>query len=183
MKTIRIIGTTFLLILISGCLQSVNPLYTQDDLIFDSRLLGDWIFEDEHWSLEKNSAFDYKLTTQGESKKKAVFSVHLVKLGDHTFMDIYPKNELIDNNMYEATVFSVHTFLKIDIATEWVKISWIEGEALEKAIDQTETEIRPVVNQDYQILLTGSTQELQKFIQSNLDQFKKPIEFKKVIKK
>lgn len=41
MKALRIIVTATLIAILSGCVPSLNPLFTVEDLIFDTTLLGD----------------------------------------------------------------------------------------------------------------------------------------------
>lgn len=42
MKALKVLAVALLPSLFLGCVSSVNPLFTENDLIFNHQLLGDW---------------------------------------------------------------------------------------------------------------------------------------------
>ena len=178
MKTLRIIITGTLIAILSGCVPSLNPLFTDKDLIFDTTLLGDWKNKEEKWSFEKNGDNKYKLTHL-DNGNQATFSAHLVKINDFTFLDISPLDLKSKNYLYEAHLFPVHTFSKIEIEKEQIVIRMLDPDMLEKAINDKKVEIAHVKSQDDRILLTASTKDLQIFVQSELELFGEPLTLKK----
>ena len=89
-----------LLACLTGCVpvDSLNPLYTDKDAVFDESLLGSWVGPDngkegefEFSTLVENGKEAYVLTIR--SKKESgvcdsdVYHGHLVKLGGRLFME------------------------------------------------------------------------------------------------
>src|SRR5713226_7108606 len=79
-----------------GCLPSLNPLYTEKDLIHDPALLGAWVQKNEDsnkperlWTFTKEDEHSYTLEIK-EGDKRSPFGAHLLKLGEHRYLDICP---------------------------------------------------------------------------------------------
>jgi len=68
-----------LVLLLAGCLPSVNPFFTENDLVFDPRLLGEWQTPKDQddppteWQFERGEGKAYKLTVV-EKKTKRTWS-------------------------------------------------------------------------------------------------------------
>ncbi len=112
--------TAFLLILISGCIPSIHPLYTKDKLVTVKELSGVWsdapgditfnkkqkIGDEEKdvkvtinqqegdrpeiWKFKVADDKQYQLIHTDKEGRTAAFEIHVVKLGDNYFMDFYP---------------------------------------------------------------------------------------------
>src|SRR6187401_3334085 len=79
---------------LAGCIPTLHPLYTDDDVIFDPALVGLWAEENskDTWLYEKVDDKSYRLTyTDGEGKK-GEFQARLLKLGGFRFLDLYPED-------------------------------------------------------------------------------------------
>lgn len=55
MKTTHIFLLATLTFFLFGCIPSLNPLYTNDDLVTDDNLIGEWCENQskETWTIEK----------------------------------------------------------------------------------------------------------------------------------
>lgn len=112
--------TGLFLILISGCIPSIHPIYTKDKLVTVKELSGTWSdapgdisfnkkqkiggqekdmqvtihqqAEDrpEIWKFIAQEDKQYLLVHTDKEGKTAAFDIHVVKLGDNLFMDFYP---------------------------------------------------------------------------------------------
>jgi len=116
--------------ILGGCVpvMSLHPLYTEQDLVFEEKLLGVWV--DDHnspetiWEFNQpdQSKNEYELVFSDKEGKKRVFVTHLVKLKDKLFLDVHPdrfpsgEKEAEEMKLpYNAFFFiPVHTFIKID---------------------------------------------------------------------
>ncbi len=85
---IKLLTLSFLFML-AGCVPSLNPLYTDQDLIFDSALLGVWTDKDskETWAFTEAGEKEYKLLYTEEDGRKGEFKAHLLKIEGKTFLD------------------------------------------------------------------------------------------------
>jgi len=173
MRTLQFFIGLVVLVCMSSCLRSVNPLYTQKDLVLNDRLEGLWKGEDESWSFELRDSVSYILT-HSDKGNEVIFTAHLLKLGDHFFLDVIPQELKSDNYLYEATVFPVHTFFRIKLDEEQLELMAYSGEEM----DIAET-LPHVETPSGMIVLTASTEELQKFVISKIHLFNDSLKLKK----
>jgi hypothetical protein len=88
-----------LTILISGCVpvDSLNPLYTDSNVIFEPGLLGRWAGSEPDEGLRfdraENNAYQIIMTEKKNSDwlKQSVYQAHLVSLGGEKYLDVEPK--------------------------------------------------------------------------------------------
>jgi len=180
---IKLLTLSFLFML-AGCVPSLNPLYTDQDLIFDSALLGVWTDKDskEIWELRQADGKQYKLVYTDEDGKKGEFTAHLLKVDGRTFLDLTPVDLILpQNDFYKGHFLPTHTFVLITQTAGSVQISFPEPEWLKKILAKNPTAIRHE-KMAGEILLTASTKDLQKFLLAHLNTegaFAKPISVKR----
>ncbi len=95
-KTGHICFLTLLVILLAGCgpADSLNPLYTEKDVIFDPSLLGVWMANDGGIGFEKvdDTSNRYRIVSLDSAGKRDSKSDRyegtLVNLGGHRFLDV-----------------------------------------------------------------------------------------------
>lgn len=177
MKTRNFLIIGIIAIFFSGCVvYSFYPLYTEKDLFANELLTGNWIDKDSTiWNFEHAyfgkkvpeniDSTSYILSMSGKDVKESTFSVHIIKLGGHYFLDFYLEDFLDNENLDLASfhIVPVHTFAKIEVAENRLQINWYDQDWLEKLIKQNKIRIRHEDNGDF-ILLTASPKELQKFV-------------------
>jgi hypothetical protein len=109
-----------LLACLTGCVpvDSLNPLYTDKDVVFDESLLGSWVGTDngEDGVLEfiargEDGKKSYSLVMTDKDKdsntyKKSVYHAQLVKLNEHLFLDVVPDTFDSRPNSYSLRVKS-----------------------------------------------------------------------------
>ncbi len=182
MKTRNVLISFVLILFFSGCVvYSFYPLYTEKDLFKNDLLKGNWIDKDStNWSFEhakignkenvKTDSTSYVLIVRDKDNKESQFSVHIVKFGGHYFLDFYLEDFYDNQNLDLASfhIVPVHTFAKVDIGKNQLKINWFDQNWLEKLIKGNKIRIRHEYNGDY-ILLTASPKDLQKFVSKYVD--------------
>jgi hypothetical protein len=159
-----VLGFGFIL---AGCIPSLQPLYTEKDLIFDPSLVGAWSDSKETWLYEKDGEKAYRLTYTDADGKKGEFQAHLLKLGDWKFLDLYPDEAGLKsdnrNDFYNFHYVPVHTFFKISQISPVLQMSVLKGEWLEELLKADPKAIRHEEVKD-RVVLTASTKELQAFV-------------------
>jgi len=109
-----------LLACLTGCVpvDSLNPLYTDKDVVFDESLLGSWVGTDngedgvlEFIARDQDGKKSYSLVMTEKDKdsngyKKTVYHAHLVKLNEHLFLDVVPETFDSRPNSYSLRVKS-----------------------------------------------------------------------------
>ena len=176
MRTITILALLGASLIISGCyVKSLQPLYTDEDVVLDSTLVGTWIDVDSTtWSFQESRSNSYDLiyyepkyddeSVPGDSVE---FEVHLVSLDNSLFMDLFPGDvpvaSHIRNLLYQLHLIPVHTFAKIWLKGDSLSISMFDAEWLLKLIDKEGVVISYESIED-DIVLSASTPDLQEFV-------------------
>jgi hypothetical protein len=166
MKKSAIAACLGLLLGLAGCVPSLHPLYTEEDLIFDPALLGSWAGRDGKgsWEFSKAGEKEYKLVDLDEQGKKGEFSVHLLKVGDQRFLDLFPLDpELKQNDFYRIHLMPVHTFLRVRQERDSLRVSILNYDWLQKLLKENPGAIKHEVVDD-SVLLTAKPKELQAFL-------------------
>ena len=192
MKTKKFSILIIITLFFSGCVvYSFYPLYTEKDLFPNDILTGKWMdgdstlwnFEHAYHGKKEPANIDstsYVLYLKDKDNKESEFSVHVVKLGGHYFLDFYLEDFMNDNELDLASfhIVPVHTFAKLKVSEDELQINWFDQDWLEKLIDANKIRIHHEDNGDY-ILLTAKPRELQKFVikyQDTEEAFKDGIE-------
>jgi len=101
---------------LSGCLWSFSPGYIDKDLVFEPGLLGHWQHEDgSRWEFEKAGGKSYTLiVSQGD--KVGRLQAHLFRLGKHTFLDFFPKQDSLQQlpGLLNLHFVPVHTIWRVE---------------------------------------------------------------------
>nr|NQU93150.1 hypothetical protein [Bacteroidota bacterium] len=178
MKTKHAIIVTGLIILfLSGCIPSIHPLYTEDDIVFKSELLGTWYEKaDTRWVFEKHGENQYLMTyvedheVLSDSASVSDFVVTLLKLDDTYYLDLYPgENDQINfSSLLISTLLPTHIFAKVEFIEEFFTIRFFNRDWLENLLEQNRIRIAHEKTPDYTVL-TASTEELQKFVKKYAD--------------
>ena len=176
--------------LLGGCVpvMSLHPLYTEKDLVFEEKLLGTWGDDPNDpeitWDFQrsdmskKGAEKTYNLTLtliakedNEEDKKAGSFDVHLVKLKDRFFLDIYPNKFPCEEQDWEKMEWpynaffavSVHTFIKVDSFEPHLRMRLTDDEDMNKLLEENPGAVEHASIEDT-LVLTASTKELQAFV-------------------
>jgi hypothetical protein len=161
----------------AGCfVPSVNPLYTEKDLVFDPALAGTWgkADEDQRWIFARDGDKSYAWTVQ-EKDSTNVFRAHLLKLGEHRFFDailVRTTDEAKGLARICVVMRPAHLFFKVEITNSVLRLDALDCDWLEKLVKEdphavTHEWLHEPDNppgEDGRVLLTASTAELQSFI-------------------
>lgn len=189
MKKVSIIlGFTFLVIFLSGCLTTLHPIFTEKDLAYDPKLIGTWNTENQgnkgkvvisnlatENSLElpgntttikqKGYFISYQNGPGGTSKRYIAF---LARVGKHLYFDYYPADRKEDEKIDEffgAHLVKMHTSYRVEILNDGsFELSQLDESYVTKLIDEKKIRISHETDADDNTVITASTQELQQYL-------------------
>ena len=150
----------------TGCIPSIYPLYKGEDLVFDPVFVGVWTGKDgsETWTFTQNGEKAYKLVYVDAKGRDGTFDVHLLKIGNNRFFDLYPvAPDLRQNDFYKGYLLRVHSFVRVQHQDDVVQMSFIHPDWLKKHLQEEPAAIRHE-KLDHGILLTAQPKELQEFL-------------------
>jgi hypothetical protein len=194
-RLLILLATGFLL---SGCLTSPNPFYADADIIQDDRILADYREtprgdgSQEGFIVERNNdqAGRYRLR-HTEGRYWMTFTATLFRIGDNTFLDIYPES---DSGVYRVpggpptgteilrglTYQPLHLVARVTISDEGLGFSVIKPKGLRVLVDR-DPSLRQYVRGE-SLLLPMATADLRKLLEKLADDemvFPKPQKLQK----
>jgi hypothetical protein len=165
MKRYTIISLAAAAVVLAGCVvTSVSPFYTQTDLVYEPGLAGSWNQAkggSEVWRFEQSDARAYRFT-RIEARKASVMEAHTFKLEGQLFLDIYSLEQNVQ-------AIPAHYLLKVTQVSPTLQMSQLDNDWLLALLDKDPkaTGHHIVVGErsdDRRVVLTGNTEELQKFV-------------------
>ena len=184
-KIIAAILITGIITLLSGCLSTLHPLFTEKDLVFDPRLIGSWNngpddngsivfargstenFRDLPQSLQAiaNKAYAVTMTDKdGEIKYYAFLS----RIGNELYLDYYPaetSRQKQYDDFFKQHLVKLHSLYHVQFAqNQSLRIRQFDEGFLKNLINNKKIRISHEVMFDGSYLITASTEELQQYV-------------------
>jgi len=163
-------------LVLSGCIvTSVHPFYLERDLVSGTPLLGHWKSPKdagEQWIFEAGDQQALKLTYISGNETNLV-SAHLFKLGQDTFLDLFPLKP--DGPGFPPAIPS-HLLLRVDQLQPSLKMASLNHDWLLKLVQQRPRTVSHLIikdgadkdKPDNRVVLTAATPELQRFVRKHL---------------
>ena len=173
-----------LALMAGSCIPSLFPLYTNEDLITDDRIVGTWDAGDGGiWVIERldySPSSDFFSSDWSDTKEKntyrlvvteidrvdtleAEFLVHMLVLGGQHYLNYYPVDYELDHDFMSWHMIEANNFSKVWITEDSISLGFFDPSYLEELIDENRIKISHI-RHDNGILLTARTRELQKFV-------------------
>jgi len=190
MKTKNLIMISLVIFLISGCfVKSLHPFYKENEVIYKRELTGNWEGNDSStWKIEQGKKYaglfkpdipdNAYLITYTDKKGVAIFSVHLFQLDNRYFLDFYPEEVESTNDLMAIHLVPMHTVARVDFTPGKMVIQWYNEEWLINLFRQNKIRIAhekvpmsevKTGEDNFQVVLTASTDDLQKFMLKYID--------------
>jgi hypothetical protein len=152
-----------LAIILGGCLQSLHPLYTDKDLIFEEKLIGKWSGEESIWEFRQGEGKAYKMRVL--DGKEAWFIAHLAKFEDMMFLDIFPDGKTLEDTQgfYKMHLLGLHTFMKVEQIEPTLQLRKLDYEKVSDMLKEDPNLLKHEIIDD-RLVLTAPTKQLQEFM-------------------
>ena len=148
----------------TGCLvPSLEPLYTDKELVTDSGLVGLWQEENgkDLLLIRERDAGGYVSYYFEEDKVAEAFELRLVQLGKLRFYDLFPESKSAATSLGQCHYIPAHTFGIIARDGDRLRTDPLNADWMKDALKQNPALI---AHKDYDgPALIASTPELQKF--------------------
>jgi hypothetical protein len=175
MKPIMTIACCMLLglTLLAGCVPSLNPLYTDDTLVFEPALIGVWKQPEgsARWNFSQLDARSYRLLYTDEQGQQGRFIGHLVRLDGELFLDLFPEESQLDaSGFYKLHLVPIHTIYRVHGTQPNLKLAAIDYKWFDEYLTSHPKEIQYATFNGRK-LITASTADVQKFVRAHEDHF------------
>lgn len=177
-------------VVLSGCVcLSIHPLYSGNDTTFEPALLGTWALKSDVAEAANGgeSPATFKFADAGEGTytlthtvadgASSSFQVHLVRIGEALFLDLYPDRsdeELGATWLYTFQLLGMHQFLYVEqlepeLVVREMNYDWLADQlAADPALLKNEAVYVDEGDEPFYIL-TAQPAELQQFYAANID--------------
>lgn len=156
-----------------GCVKSLEPLYTEEDLEFEAKLLGIWAENEdakERWTFERAGEKAYQVIYEQDGER-GEFVVHLLRLGDHLYLDFLPLDEAMEklerNDLYKFHWLPTHTFARVYEVEPELKMAFMNPDWLSERLSEDPGALAHARRGDKEVVLTASTKALQAFVRKH----------------
>lgn len=173
MKTICFGILFVVLVAAAGCLPTFEPVYTDEQLVFDDTLLGTWTQANtsNQWLVERGNAKSYLVSYREVGKPLARFEAHLCQIGDLLVLDLAPRAD--DPNVHplqQLHQMPVHTIYLVTREPQKLTLAAIDFKWLEEYLLQHANELSSAKHSG-RLVATGSTRDMQNFVTAHRDKF------------
>ena len=153
-----------------ACIQSLYPIYTDKDLVFEPALVGTWAEKPdskETWRFAKVDDTTYELV-QTDEGKTGTFVARLARVKGTLLLDLYPKDpELTATDYYKFHLRSVHSFILVTQIVPMLQMAPMDYDWLKAYLKKNPNAVRHEMV-DEQLVLTAPTRDLQAFVLAHL---------------
>ena len=165
-------------VLLAGCVaRSLHPFCTEQNLVFESALIGTWEQDADMsgglgtWTFEQSGPKVYRLTI-AEGDDKGQFEAHLFMLSSRTYMDLFPDEQEPEwkdvHLLYALHVLPVHTVWRVWLEGDDLRLATLDPEWLKQQLEDASEPLSHELCEE-EVLLTASTREVQQFLRSQAD--------------
>jgi hypothetical protein len=157
--------------LLTGCVQSLHPYFTADQVTYDPVLVGTWANDDGDSVFVVTGDAEsktYHVAFTDEEKKTGKFDVHLVKAQDQQLLDITAaETDEQRSDMYRVHLLPVHSFMlfsRKEGENDAIELRTMEYDWLKKYLEQNPKAVAHEVIGGDRILLTAPSEKVQAFV-------------------
>ena len=184
MRIARLLALLGLGMTLAGCVAgSLQPLFTDKEVIFDPGLLGKWQEVEVPdpglwtfpvtglWTFTKAENQAYRLTIEQKTdrggKDRTFWEAHLVSLGMYTFFDLCPAPLTMEKQVVDKYGYvGLHNQFLVRREKDTFYLAVLNWDWVENQIAQGKVHLSSVELENQDRMLTASTQELQQFYAS-----------------
>ena len=165
-------------IILTHCVPSLHPFFTEDDIIEGKKLSGYWASEDEstwlyiapgregHLLLDREKV---NILSDDTTKHSSLFLVTLFKLQDQEFIDLYPSDKNLNaTHFYKSQTVNAHSLSKLEHRNDSMILYFQNPDYIEQLLEERRIRIKHERLKE-SFVLTASTEELQKFVLKYMD--------------
>lgn len=156
-----------LLILVGGCIRSLNPVLKDEQVVADNNVVGSWISTDkDRMSLEIIVCGDkqYHVTLREKDGKTGWFVMRLGQVGDLRIAEFAPTDHDEVADIYRAQLLPLHSFFWVQQTSPTLQARTMNPDWLKDYLQEHPTELAVAGEKSDQRIITATTDELQKFI-------------------
>jgi hypothetical protein len=151
-----------LVVVLSGCVLSVDPVISESGATFDPRLLGTWeeVSGSDHAVVSRAAENTYTIEYTSD-RKVSRFGARLGRLGEHLVLDVWPATPDSDQlQHYDGLLIPGHVLLTLDVGPDEVRVASLEPDSLLEALRSGQVRLVHERSRE-RLILHGTTVQLR----------------------
>jgi hypothetical protein len=167
------LGLLAALLLLSGCLPSLNAVFTEENLVFDPSVVDVWTQPGAKakWDFAQRGEKAYTLVYTDNEGREGRFVAHLAEIEGTLFLDLYPENiETGASPFFDIHLAPMHTIYLVRQTEPTLELAAIDYPWLDKFLAEHPDAIQHAVFNGRK-LITAPTKDLQEFVVDHKDAF------------
>ncbi len=157
----KLLFTAAAITMLAGCgpLVSVQPLYTDDDAVYEAGLTGAWepVEDGGVWFIDGDGKSPYRVVTvSGNARDVERYEMRLVRLGEALFADLQQTGK-----PDEGLSVRSHIIARLRLEGDRLSVALLGSEWLDQRVGEWKFPNRK--DRD-EVILTGSTEQLRAFV-------------------
>ncbi|QDU74613.1 hypothetical protein Pan97_16240 [Bremerella volcania] len=162
------------LTLLAGYIPSLNPVYTDQQLVFDANVLGTWVQANgqDTWEFTKRDAKSYRLVYTDKDGHQGRFVARLADLNGTLFLDLFPEQKTEDDTagFYKFHLVPIHTIYRVKRTELKLELAAIDYKWFDKYLTDHPGAIQ-FATFNGRKLITASTTDVQAFVLEHQEMF------------
>ena len=162
-------------VLVAACVPSVNPFYTDKEVITDPHLPGTWAETGKQeravlWTFAVPTNNAYAVAFKDDDGKTGKFEGHLFQLEKETFLDLTPTECKFDDKqagLVGCAVIPGHLLVRVKLEDSKLALAFCNPDWIKKFLQANPAALAHRVV-DGGVILTAETAALQRFVRQHL---------------
>jgi hypothetical protein len=162
------------LTLLAGCVPSLNPVYLDDQLVFDANVLGVWEQPKSQntWEFTKRDEKSYGLLYTEKDGRQGRFIARLAEVDGTRFLDLFPEETASDtSSFYKFHLVPIHTIYLVKRMEPNLELAAIDYRWLDKYLTDHPGAIQ-FATFNGRKMITAPTEDVQAFVLEHKEMFK-----------
>jgi hypothetical protein len=168
-KKIALLAMTLAFVWAGCVVSSVYPYYTDKDVTFDAKLVGEWSQNNEtkeFWKFAKDGDNRYAVQFTDSDKVTTDLEGRLFQLNGQRYLDLLGKDQ-------KLSTIPVHALIKVLLTDSELTLTTINYDWMDELLKKSPAALRHHRIRagdgpdDYRLILTADTAELQNFVIKN----------------
>lgn len=167
-----------LLVFLPGCIPSLQPWYTEKDLVSNPALTGKFVEANKDpasgdaWVFEPGEGKSLKLTIQNKNQTSP-FNAALFSLDGQLFLDLIADNSGFQDwnreDTFKTSIIPGHLIFKVKSVTPTLVLHTLDPDWVGKYLEKTPAAV-PHTKVEDRLVFTGETPQLQAFLRKIKDE-------------
>ena len=152
------------MIILTGCTPksvSIQPLYSDDTIVFEEALLGKWFDNEVVWEFKGGSEYGYDIRVFDMFESN--FKGYLVELDGMLYLDLFPESNVMCSEFYADHYQPMHTIMRIDQIEPVLQMSGMNTAETRRILEENDINI-DFADIGNDLVFTASTVSMQDLV-------------------